>query len=340
MGTTHTFFVLGMHCDACVLLTESELMDVPGITRARSSLVTCTVDITGEFGEREPRAIAEELTGVLAKHGYSLSVERPSSTANWGEFAYAAPIALVFMLGFFALQKAGLVDLITVNSVSYGTAFFVGIVASLSTCMAVVGGLLLSMSATFAKSGDKVRPQVLFHVARIATFFILGGAIGSLGSLFQMSATASLVLSLAIGAVMLALGLNLMDVFVATRRLRVAMPRFVSMAAMTLKEMNHSLTPVLVGVTTFFLPCGFTQSMQVYTLSTGSFMTGGLTMLAFALGTLPVLSLISFSSFSVEKSRHKGVFFKTAGMIVIAFAAFIIVNALAAAGVIRPFFTM
>jgi hypothetical protein len=29
--------------------------------------------------------------------------------------------------------------------------------------MAVVGGLLLSMSATFAKEGDKVKPQLMFH---------------------------------------------------------------------------------------------------------------------------------------------------------------------------------
>ncbi|MBP6911491.1 sulfite exporter TauE/SafE family protein [Patescibacteria group bacterium] len=48
-----------------------------------------------------------------------------------------------------------------------------------------------------------------------------------------------------------------------------------------------------MGIGTFFLPCGFTQSMQVYTLSTGSFLAGGLTMLSFALGTLPMLLLLS-----------------------------------------------
>ena len=97
-----------------------------------------------------------------------------------------------------------------------------------------------------------------------------------------------------------------------------------------------TFTPLLVGVATFFLPCGFTQSMQLYTLTTGSFLQGGLTMLAFALGTLPVLALMSFSSFSVQTSGKKGIFFKTAGLIVILFALFNIINSLAAAGFISP----
>jgi len=93
-----------------------------------------------------------------------------------------------------------------------------------------------------------------------------------------------------------------------------------------------------VGAATFFLPCGFTQAMQIYTLSTGSFLSGGLTMLAFALGTLPVLALISFSSFSIKQSAKAGIFFKTAGIIVIMFALLNIFNSLAAVGVVPPLF--
>ncbi|MEK7480118.1 MAG: hypothetical protein AAB665_02395 [Patescibacteria group bacterium] len=35
---TFTFHVSGMHCNACILMTESELMDVPYVTNANSSL--------------------------------------------------------------------------------------------------------------------------------------------------------------------------------------------------------------------------------------------------------------------------------------------------------------
>jgi sulfite exporter TauE/SafE len=100
--------------------------------------------------------------------------------------------------------------------------------------------------------------------------------------------------------------------------------------------MNHTFTPLLVGIATFFLPCGFTQSMQIHALTTGSFWTGGLTMFVFALGTLPVLALLSFSSLSIHNKASSGIFFKTAGLVVIFFALFNILNGLVAAGFINP----
>ena len=120
--------------------------------------------------------------------------------------------------------------------------------------------------------------------------------------------------------------------------MQIGMPRFISKHAQGVTKLNHTLTPLLVGIATFFLPCGFTQSMQLYSLTTGGFIGGGLTMLSFALGTLPVLALISFSSFSVVKSAKKGVFFKTAGLIVIMFAVLNLINSLVAVGIIPPVF--
>jgi sulfite exporter TauE/SafE len=61
-------------------------------------------------------------------------------------------------------------------------------------------------------------------------------------------------------------------------------------------------------------------------------------MLAFALGTLPVLALVSFSSFSIKSSSKSGIFFKTAGLVVIMFAIFNILNSLVAIGWIEPIF--
>jgi sulfite exporter TauE/SafE len=78
--------------------------------------------------------------------------------------------------------------------------------------------------------------------------------------------------------------------------------------------------------------------MQIYTLTTSNFLKGGLTMLAFALGTLPVLALLSFSSLGVQKRAQSGIFFKTAGLIVIFFAIFNLINTLVGAGIIDPVF--
>lgn len=335
---TYTFHVNGMHCKACELMTESELKDIPYITNAVSSLKTRSVEVTGDFGDRTEEQIAADLSQVLAKHGYTLSVEKQAHVKNWSDFKIAIPIAVGFAVLFVVLQKIGLVNLVGSGNVNYGTAFVIGIVASLSTCMAVVGGLLLSMSATFAKTGDKIKPQLLFHVGRIVSFFVLGGLIGMLGSAFTLNASGIFVVGLIVGVVMLILGINLLDVFPWAKKIQPSMPKFLSKHALGVSKFNHTFTPLLVGVATFFLPCGFTQSMQIYTLSTGSFVAGALTMTAFALGTLPVLALISFSSFSIQKSSKAGIFFKSAGLIVILFALFNIINSLVVVGLIPPIF--
>ena len=61
-------------------------------------------------------------------------------------------------------------------------------------------------------------------------------------------------------------------------------------------------------------------------------------MLAFALGTLPVLALISFSSFSIQKKSKAGIFFKTAGLVVILFALLNLINGFVIIGVLPPIF--
>ena len=336
---TLTLHIKGMHCSACILLTELEATEVPYITSARSDLKEHTITVEGDLAGKSPQVVAVELTNILRPHGYTVSVEKQEHINNWADFRVAIPIALAFIAGFVALQKLGIVNLVQSGSVTYGTAFIIGIVASLSTCMAVVGGLVLSMSATFAHTGDKVRPQILFHIGRLISFFVLGGVIGALGSAFTLNATASFVLGIIIAAVMLILGINLLGIFHWSKRLQPAMPKFLARHAYGASKLNHTLTPFLVGVATFFLPCGFTQSMQIYTLGTGSFLQGALTMGFFALGTLPVLSAVSFSSFSIHNKSYAGIFFKTAGLIVILFGLYNLMNALVVAGVILPLFS-
>lgn len=335
---TYTFYVSGMHCPACVLLIDSELEDISYITKSKSSLKTHSVEITGDFGDKTTEELVEELSLALHKYGYTLSIEKQKKDKKLSEFKIAIPIAILFIVLFILLQKLGIVNLINGGNVSYGTAMLIGVVASLSTCMAVVGGLVLSMSATFAKEGDRVKPQILFHVGRLASFFILGGVIGAIGSAFTLNTMATFILYMVIATVMLILGINLLDIFHFTKRFQVSIPSFFSKHAVGLTEFNHTLTPFLVGIATFFLPCGFTQSMQIFTLSTGSFMKGGFTMLVFALGTLPILALLSFSSFSIQKSSKAGIFFKTAGLIVILFGLFNLINSLVIIDIIPPVF--
>lgn len=336
---TYTFHVGGMHCRACTLLIEQRFAEQAHIENAHVSLGTHQVTVRGEF-VGTPEKIAEDLTKLVHNHGYVISVEKKTHVSRRGDFVYAIPIAVVVILGFFLLQKAGLANLISGSSVSYGTAFIIGLIASVSTCLAIVGGLVLSLSASSAKEGGTWRTQTLFHGGRLGGFFVLGGLVGLLGNSLHLGLTANVVLSGVVALVMFILGVNLLDVFHFTKRLQLTLPARFSRNIVNGKKHDHYLAPLLIGIGTFFLPCGFTQSMQLYALSTGSFMQGALTMTVFALGTLPVLALLSFGSLNIAHKPWKGIFFKTAGITVIALAVFNFANVLATAGIINPLFNL
>lgn len=336
---TYTFHVSGMHCTSCIALTEGELMDLPEVTHAKSSLKTHTVEVTGEFGERTPEQVAKLLTAPLTQHGYAIHLEKQKHQVRWQDFTYAIPLAALFIACFIVLQQLGIVNLVGGGDMTYATAFVIGLVASVSTCMAVVGGLVLSLSANYAKAGERVRPQILFHVGRLVAFVVLGGVIGAVGSVVQFGGTGTFVVSVLVAMILLILGLNLLDVFPWTKKLIPTLPSSFGKGIRGLKGATNSLAPLLIGAATFFLPCGFTQSMQLYTLTTGDFLTGALTMFVFALGTLPVLALLSFSSLTIKRMQT-GVFYKTAGLVVIFFGLFNLMSSLAAIGVVQPLLSL
>jgi uncharacterized protein len=335
---TYTFHVHGMHCNSCVVLTESELKDHALVEHVVADLKTCCVEVQGDFGEKSQAEIVQELSPLLEKHGYKLSTEKEQRGVKWSDFAIAVPAALGFMAFFVILQKLGIVNLISSGEVNYGTTFLIGLIASVSTCMAVVGSLVLSVSANYAKEGDKVRPQILFHVGRLAAFFLLGGVIGALGSAFQLGTTGIFIMTFVVALVMLILGINLLDIFPWANKLQPTLPKFISNHLLEIKKVNHTLTPVLLGIVTFFLPCGFTQSMQLYSLTMGTFWGGATTMFVFALGTLPVLALLSFGSLGIRDKATSSIFFKTAGLVVILFALINLLNSFVIIGLIPPLF--
>jgi sulfite exporter TauE/SafE/copper chaperone CopZ len=333
--------VNGMHCAACELVIEKKLAKYDGVKKVDAVLSDNKVKIWGVFDESE-HALAQQMTKLIENDGYTLATEKGKKQVNWGEFKIALPVAAVIIFLFLLLQELGIVNLVNPETINLPAVFMIGIVASLSSCMAVVGGLVLSISANYAKEESQKEARgamVMFHVARLLGFFVLGGAIGLIGSAFKLSSTATFVMSLLVGFVMVILGLNLLDIFEFTKKLQLKMPKSLARTAVNTENMQNKWTPILLGVVTFFLPCGFTQSMQIYSLSSGSFIQGALTMLVFALGTLPVLALISFASNKmVGQKQTSGVFFKVAGLIVLFFALINVIGALVAIGFIEPVF--
>ncbi len=326
-----------MHCSACVLLTERELGAVEGVSQVTANLRRNRIEVEGDFGDRSREDIRRQLSAAIERYGYRLSETEEEPASSAADFSWAALIALAAIAIFLGLQKLGIANLITASTVGFGTAFAIGLVASVSSCMAVVGGLVLSLSATYAKAG-KIRAHVMFHLGRIIAFFLLGGLLGAAGAFLHLSAVATTILGLGVAVIMVILGLNLLDI-PFFRRFQLTMPQSIGKRAFGFA--SSTAAPLLIGAVTFFLPCGFTQSMQLYALTTHDFFTAAGLMLSFALGTLPVLGLLSIGSSVAERlQKHSGIAFKAMGIIVLFFALFNILNSLAALGVLPPLFNL
>ncbi len=323
--------VKGMHCAACELLIEKKLGQLPGVQKVEAKLIRAEVKISAT------RDIPlTELNQPLLSHGYQLSPEKDlTGKTNWSGLGLPLLIATTIFVLFIALQKLGIVNLFNPKEVTLPFVFVIGVIASLSTCMAVVGGLVLSISSGYAK-GHHVKPLIVFHASRLLFFFVLGGLVGLLGFAFILTPWTTFIINSVLFLVMLIMGLNLLDVFSFSKKFQLKLPKSLGHKITALKTGNDFLTPLLLGAATFFLPCGFTQSMQILALSYGNFWQGALTMLVFALGTLPVLALISFVSVQTSPGKNSQLFFRSVGFLIIFFALLNILAALSAIGFIPP----
>jgi len=246
---------------------------------------------------------------------------RENTTRDYAEIAAAFVViigALIALNEFDLLPKQFGVS----ETMSYGLVFVVGLVASVSSCIAVTGGLLVAIAAKYNEStanltpGQRLKPHVYFNLGRIISYTLLGGLIGVIGSALTLSPQVNGILTLIASAVMILLGLQMLRLLPALTRFLPTMPSSVAHKIHDLAERDANGGAFVLGATTFFLPCGFTQALQLYVLAKGSFVIGALTMLAFSLGTLPALiSLSAMSSLATGAfQRH---FLKFAGAAVI-----------------------
>ncbi len=319
-----TIPIRGMHCSACELLVGEELKKITGVTSVYVSQKKALAII------KYPEAVQvndEAVIKAIQEAGYEVGRKEKlpwisRSPADYKDLARAAGI--LFLIYLF-IKWFNLFNL-DINAPSSGVAvaLLVGLVAGISTCMALVGGLVLGLAARHAEqhpeatSIQKFRPHIYFNIGRILGFAVLGGFIGLVGQAFKPSNNLLGFLTVLIGGVMIFFGLKLIEIFPALRDKSITLPsgiaRFFGLHK-EVKEYSHKGAMVM-GALTFFLPCGFTQAMQLYAVSTGSFWQGLVIMGLFALGTAPGLLGIGGLT-SIFKGRKARLFFMTAGLAVI-----------------------
>lgn len=327
--------IRGMHCRSCEMLLEDSIGGVQGVTKVKVEFRKGRATI--EHGNDVPSR--KEITEVVKNAGYEVGEpgRLPWFTKSPEDWRYITFGVTILVVAYYALRGTGLLDIsLDESNVTISFALMLGLVAGVSSCMALIGGLVLGVAARHAElhpeatSWQKFRPHLFFNGGRVLGYAFLGGLLGLLGSVLQISGGFLAFLTIAVGVVMIVLGIKLTNLSPRISATSFTLPpsiaRFLGISEHQ-KEYSHHAS-MITGMLTFFLPCGFTQAMQLYAVSTGDFKAGAIVMGAFALGTAPALLGIGGLS-SIMKGIAARVFYAVVGILVIVFGTYNIQSALA-----------
>ena len=327
--------VAGMTCRSCEVRIERQVGRLPGVARVSASSTRGCVDI--ESSAPIPRAaIAEAIQWAGYEIGTTPWLERDPSV--W--ITAAAGLALVAGIALIA-QATGVAELANqTGDLAQGgllVALLLGLAAGVSTCMALVGGLVLALSASYqarrARAGlpeqglaAQMRPAMMFMGGRIVGYAAFGALLGAIGASLTMppAMTAALMIAAAVAMTLVGARLTGLSPRVATwsPTLPPSLARNLGLAD-TDAGGYSDVRAAGLGALSFFMPCGFTQAVQIYALSTGSPATAGMLMAAFAIGTAPGLLVLAGLPVVVP-SRARPTLLRLVGVVVLGFA---VVNA-------------
>lgn len=338
---TKIVYIQGMHCVSCEKLLDDELGNLPGVVMVRADRKRGIVEL--DYASFEPDfSKIKEMTskfGYVAFERKNVPVASFNKQNSWKPWVGAFGAVILIIGGFKLFESSAIGGKIgvTTSGVDFGTAFLIGLVASVSSCLVVVGSVVIAFSEKYKGAGGGfwcgvVKPNLFFHFGRLAGFFFLGGILGLIGGGINISGNFVAIYTIIIALVMAFLGLSVLGLFPDIASLGLRMPRFFSAPWSTLKQSENPMAPLILGVMSFFLPCGFTQSMQILAIASGSFMRGGMGMFLFALGTVPSLLTLGVTT-SWSRGKNAAIFQKVAGMLILLFAFYTFNSGLALVGV-------
>ncbi len=333
----YTCSISGMHCASCEVIIERALRKVSGVCSVHVSRAYTSAEV-----ECEDFVAFESLAEAVSSKGYTLHLKSEGEVSRGGacsvdgahvskksKYIEIGVITIVLLAVYFVLSKLDLLSQFGItNNMSYGFIFVLGLIAATSTCLAVSGGLLLAVSTKYNEmhpnlsKWQRFSPNLFFVSGRLISYAVLGGLVGYVGSLISLSSIVAGLLVFAVSLFMIVLGLQMLHIFPWLDRFNVGMPKFLAHKAYdkTSKvESGYKWYSFLFGTVTFFLPCGFTQALQLYVLGTADPTVGALTMFVFALGTTPAFLGIGLLS-GVRSGSFKRHFMTIAAVIVLFFA--------------------
>jgi len=215
--------------------------------------------------------------------------------------------------------------------------FVTGLTAGGLSCLAVQGGLLTTSMAQRVEQGQRnsahrivtAEPIVLFLLAKLMAYTLLGGLLGALGSFLALTPMMQGALQLIMGVFMVGNALRLLNVHPVFRFFAVEPPRAVTrFIRQRSKRPGDTATPAFFGALTVLIPCGVTQTMMALAITTGDAWSGAAVMFAFTLGASPLFFTLAYLATQLGQ-RLERVFLRLVAGASLALGAYALMGALA-----------
>ncbi len=313
-----------MTCPSCERTLERELGALAGVSAVQADRFkkTVRVDLSSSSEQRPDRA---DMQKVIQDAGYAVLEPRGGSRLPEGKAVASLGIGLLLGALYLFLDHLGVFAAIPVISgtLGFGALFGIGLLTSLH-CLAMCGALVLSRTApsnetdadqlTPGKSSP-LAPALLYNGGRMVSYAVTGALAGYLGAAFSFSLRSRFIIMVAAALLMLVFALRNLGIFnfkMITRLL----PASVCAANRTAASKQGSL---VLGLMNGLMPCGPLQAMQLFALGTGSAFAGAASMLAFGLGTVPLMLGLG-AVISLVPRRLLGSVNRASGVLMLVFA--------------------
>jgi sulfite exporter TauE/SafE len=208
-----------------------------------------------------------------------------------------------------------------VGGFDYGLAFVAGILGS-GHCLGMCGALV---SGYFMKAGPNrsYLPYFAYQLARISIYTMVGFAAAALGVVLVSSGLfgkMQSILQMFIGSVVIFLALGILGWIPFQGSIKLIPMGMLRRGYATANTRGPIIGASIAGVLNGLMPCPLTFAMAVQATSAPSIGEGGLLMLTFGAGTLPMMLFISIA-FGKISARFRGLMMKSAALIMIVMGA-------------------
>ena len=286
---TQELKIRGMICRSCVGEVEALLLHTRGVIRAKVSYLKGQAQL-----EYDPELVSlSDVQKRLAENGYQ-SGDRGLSGVALDGLCLALTLLLTWLLLGSSHHSMELG-----NSAGFGAAFLLGLMTS-PHCLGMCGGILLG---NCAQNRSPALASLAYNVGRILSYTAIGGIFGALGTVIAYSMSVKSMVFTMAGLVVVLIGLNLWGLLPGLGALIASQPSFCQLPTQTQK--CFAGRPLLIGLLTGLMPCASLYAMWLHAVSGGSAAYGAETMLAFALGTAPLLFLFGALGALIPKKWNK-----------------------------------